>query len=99
MIWKESINYYKPGYIRLHLVRRNTKSFYELSKIKNSDACWFYRSYLPIAMTPNEDIKKIIKKNFNGEEANVNGCNIDIKVDLLDKLKELVENYFNTYQE
>ena len=97
MIWREDIG--KEGFIRLHLVRRSTKSFYELSKIKNSDACWFYISHLPIAMTPNEDIKIIIKKNFSGNEAIVKGCNIDIQIDLLDRLKELVTKYFETYQE
>ena len=50
-------------------------------------------------MTPNEDIKKIIKNNFNGEEAIVKGCNIDIKTELLDKLKGLIMNYFDSYQE
>ena len=97
MIWKEDIN--KNDYIRLHLVRRNTKSFYELSKIMKSDACWLYKNDLPIVMTPNEDIKKIIKNNFNGEEAIVKGCNIDIKTELLDKLKGLIMNYFDTYQD
>ena len=96
MIWKEDID--KNDYIRLHLVRRNTKSMYELTKIKKSDACWLYKSDLPIVMTPNEDIKNIIKKNFNGEEAIVKGCNIDIKTELLDKLKGLIMNYFDTYQ-
>ncbi|KAK8849289.1 hypothetical protein M9Y10_018658 [Tritrichomonas musculus] len=96
MIWKEDIN--KPEYIRLHLVRRNTKSFYEYTKIKNSDACWYFKSDLPIAMTPNEDIKKLIKKNFAGEEAIAKGCNIDIKIDKLEQLKELITTYFNTYQ-
>ncbi|KAK8840656.1 hypothetical protein M9Y10_030431 [Tritrichomonas musculus] len=96
MIWKEDIN--KPEYIRLHLVRRNTKSFYEYTKIKNSDACWYFKYDLPIAMTPNEDIKKLIKKNFAGEEAIAKGCNIDIKIDKLEQLKELITTYFNTYQ-
>lgn len=50
-------------------------------------------------MTPNEDIKIIIKKNFSGNEAIVKGCNIDIQIDLLDRLKELVTKYFETYQE
>lgn len=98
MIWKESIND-KPEYIRLNLVRRNAKSFYEVSKIRNTNACWFYKPNLPIAMTPNEDIKNIIKKNFNGEEAVIKGCKIDIKIELLDKLKGLITNYFESYQE
>ncbi|KAK8895997.1 hypothetical protein M9Y10_013883 [Tritrichomonas musculus] len=38
MIWKEIIND-KPEYIRLNLVRRNAKSFYEVSKIRNTNAC------------------------------------------------------------
>ena len=98
MIWKEILND-KPEYIRLNLVRRNAKSFYEVSKIRNTNACWFYKPNLPIAMTPNEDIKNIIKKNFNGEEAVIKGCKIDIKIELLDKLKELITNYFESYQE
>lgn len=73
-------------------------SFYEVSKIKNSDACWFYKDGLLIAMTPNEDIKKIIKMNFNGEEAVVNGCKIYIKNDLLDKLKALITKYFDEFK-
>ena len=96
MIWREDIN--KPGYIRLHLVRRNTKSFYELTSIYKSDACWYFRDKLPISMTPNEHIKELVKKNFTGDEASINSCNIDIKIELLDKLKGLITNYFDNMQ-
>ena len=96
MIWREDIN--KPGYIRLHLVRRNTKSFYELTSIYKSDACWYFRDKLPISMTPNEDIKQLVKHNFTGDEASIKSCNIDIKIELLDKLKGLITNYFDNMQ-
>ncbi|EAX86268.1 hypothetical protein TVAG_455000 [Trichomonas vaginalis G3] len=48
--------------VMLHLVRRNNKSFYDLAKIYKSDRNWFYRENLPISMTPNEQIKEIVKK-------------------------------------
>ncbi|EAX70694.1 hypothetical protein TVAG_577560, partial [Trichomonas vaginalis G3] len=50
--------------VMLHLVRRNNKSFYDLAKIYKSDRNWFYRENLPISMTPNEQIKEIVKNTL-----------------------------------
>ncbi|EAX67484.1 hypothetical protein TVAG_549140, partial [Trichomonas vaginalis G3] len=50
--------------VMLHLVRRNNKSFYDLAKIYKSDRNWFYRENLPISMTPNEQIKEIVKSTL-----------------------------------
>ena len=50
-------------------------------------------------MSPNRDIKKIAQNNFAAKDVRVNGFDIIINKNCLDELKELIENYFNTYQE
>ncbi|KAK8877870.1 hypothetical protein M9Y10_004633 [Tritrichomonas musculus] len=83
LIWKEAID---DEYTILHLVRRNKKTFRAVSKFNNDEQRYYYKSNLPIAMTPNEDIKRIVKNNFRGNDYNINGCNITIKTERLEQL-------------
>lgn len=84
--------------IELHLVKRNNHTFHTMSKIKNSDKCFFYRENLPVAMTPNEDIKSIVRKEFKGSEYDIKGSSILIYKEHLDLLKEKINEYFNNFQ-
>ncbi|KAK8841321.1 hypothetical protein M9Y10_027524 [Tritrichomonas musculus] len=95
LIWKEAID---DEYTILHLVRRNKKTFRAVSKFNNDEQRYYYKSNLPIAMTPNEDIKRIVKNNFRGNDYNINGCNITIKTEKLEQLHQLIEEYFNKFQ-
>ena len=45
-----------------------------------------------------EDIKEIVKNNFPKREYVINGCNITIKNERLERLHELVDEYFNEFQ-
>ena len=95
LIYKEPFN---DEYTILHLVRRNRKTFRAVSRHNNDDERYIFKDNLPIAMTPNEDIKEIVKNNFIRREYVINGCNITIKNDKLDRLRELIEEYFNSFQ-
>ena len=95
LIYKEPID---DEYTLLHLVRRNKKTFRAVSRHNNDDERYIFKDNLPIAMTPNEDIKEIVKNNFTKREYVINGCNITIKNDKLDRLRELIEEYFNSFQ-
>ncbi|KAI5505787.1 KilA, N-terminal/APSES-type HTH, DNA-binding family, partial [Trichomonas vaginalis G3] len=76
--------------VMLHLVRRNNKSFYDLAKIYKSDRNWFYRENLPISMTPNEQIKEIVKNTLPQTHYNIKGCTILTFKEDLPLLKEKI---------
>ena len=95
LIYKEPIN--NEDTI-LHLVRRNKKTFRAVSRHNNDEERFIFKENLPIAMTPNEDIKELVKNNFLRREYIINGCTITIKNDNLDRLHELVEEYFENFQ-
>ena len=97
MIWKEECLDDESKVI-LHLVRRNNKTFYDVAKIAKSDKNWFFRDNLPISMTPNQEIKEIVKDNFTGQEALVMASTIIINKYCLPKLNELLTDYFDNYQ-
>lgn len=86
--------------VELHLVRRNHRSFHKTFKdIQKSDKCLYFKDKLPIAMTPNEDIKKLIANNFSMSEYIINSSSIIIYKKHLDKVKDLIINYFEMMQE
>ena len=95
LIYKETID---DEHTLLHLVRRNRKTFRAVSRHNNDDERFIFKDNLPIAMTPNEAIKDIVKNNFPKREYVINGCNITIKNERLEQLRELIEEYFNTFQ-
>ena len=95
LIYKEPID---GEYTLLHLVRRNKKTFRAVSRHNNDDERFIFKDNLPIAMSPNEDIKEIVKNNFPRNDYGINGCSITIRTDRLERLHELVEEYFNTFQ-
>ena len=95
LIYKETID---GEYTLLHLVRRNKKTFRAVSRHNNDEERFIFKDNLPIAMTPNEDIKEIVKNNFPKREYVINGCNITIKNERLERLHELIEEYFDEFQ-
>mgnify|MGYP001094496024 CR=1 FL=1 len=95
LIYKEPID---DEYTLLHLVRRNKKTFRAVSRHNNDEERYIFKDNLPIAMTPNENIKEIVKNNFTKREYVINGCNITIKNERLEQLRELIEEYFNDFQ-
>ena len=95
LIHKESID---DAHTLLHLVRRNKKTFRAVSRHNNADECFIFKDNLPIAMTPNEDIKNIVKNNFGRNDYVIHGCNITINNEHLERLHELIDEYFNQFQ-
>ncbi|KAI5547434.1 KilA, N-terminal/APSES-type HTH, DNA-binding family [Trichomonas vaginalis G3] len=85
--------------VMLHLVRRNNKSFYDLAKIYKSDRNWFYRENLPISMTPNEQIKEIVKNTLPQTHYDIKGCTILTFKEDLTLLKEKITEYFDNFKE
>ncbi|EAX74061.1 hypothetical protein TVAG_111630, partial [Trichomonas vaginalis G3] len=84
--------------VMLHLVRRNNKSFYDLAKIYKSDRNWFYRENLPISMTPNEQIKEIVKSTLPQTHYDIKGCTILTFKEDLPLLKEKITEYFDNFK-
>ena len=97
LIWKEPSP--DSEHVILHLVRRHKNNFRQVNKhFKNTDENWFYRENLPIAMTPNEDIKALVKKIFPGSDYKMNGSIININEKHLSKLHEEISKYFDEFQ-
>ncbi|KAI5491961.1 KilA, N-terminal/APSES-type HTH, DNA-binding family, partial [Trichomonas vaginalis G3] len=95
MIYAEEMeNEEDKDMVMLHLVRRNNKSFYDLAKIYKSDRNWFYRENLPISMTPNEQIKEIVKNTLPQTHYDIKGCTILTFKEDLPLLKEKITEYF-----
>ena len=103
MIWIEDVEpddeNDNKDMVLLHLVRRNNKTFREVSKIKNSNKCWFYAEKLPIAMTPNEEVKRIIKNNLKGCEYDIKATTVLTYKEHLDLLHEKIEEFFDSFRE
>ena len=103
MIWLEDVEpddeNDNKDMVLLHLVRRNNRTFREVSKIKNSDKCWFYAEKLPIAMTPNEEVKRIIKDNLKGSEYDIKATTVLTYKEHLKLLHEKITEYFSKFQE
>ena len=98
-IWKETLTDDDLN-VKLHLIRRHKEYF---RKIKlhyyNPEERWYYRDNLPISMSINNDIKNIIYENFHTDEASINGNTITINKEILDDLHEMIEQYFNEFQD
>ena len=96
LIWKEPTN---NNETILHLVRRHKSNFRQIANhYNNLNERFYFRDDLPIAMTPNHDIKKLIKRSFPGDDYNITSCQITIKTQHLDRLHEIIDDYFNTFQ-
>ena len=99
MIWKEEIPE-SQTFITLHMIRRNKSTWREINKIyKDENKRWYFKDNLPISMTPNSDIKNIVRKNFKGDDAVVHSTSIDINKNCLNELKRLLDEYFNVMQQ
>lgn len=97
MIYTEDVD--DPDMILLNLVRRNRRTFSAIAKIKSSDRCWFYRENLPVAMTPNEDVKDIVRNTLPGSEYDIRGTTILIYKEHLPKLHAIISEYFDSFRE
>ena len=95
LIWKEQNT---NNTTILHLVRRNNKTFRQISNHNNDAERFFYKENLPIAMSPNEDVKDIVRNNFPKINYTINGSSIIIDNECLDRLRDLIETYFNEFQ-
>ena len=99
LIWKET-RQESNTFVILHLVRRHKSSFRAVNKhFKNLEQRWFYRENLPISMSPNRDITKIVRNNFAAKDARVHRSDIIINKNCLDELHDLIEEYFDNFQE
>lgn len=98
-IWKEAIPEL-DSHVILHLVRCHKESF---SKVKHHyyipEEKWFYKDGLPISITCCRDIKNLIIENFDYRDVSVENCSIYVKIELLDTLHQLIETYFNEFQD
>ena len=98
LIWKEEVD--DPEMIMLHLVRRKNRTFSQvIQHYNNEDERWFYRERLPIAMTPNEDIKQIIKLNLPAKDYDIDQCTVLTYKEHLNLLHEKITEYFDNFQE
>ena len=96
MIWLEDLPKDKDSVV-LHLVRRNKHSWRQVSRIyKDQKKRWIFIDDLPIAMTPNEDIKRMAKAMFKGDDVTVGGTRITIKRSCLNDFHTAVNKYFTT---
>ena len=103
MIWIEDVEpddeNDNKDMVLLHLVRRNNKTFREVSKIKKSNKCWFYAENIPLAMTPNEEVKRIIKNNLKGSEYDIKATTVLTYKEHLDLLHEKIKEFFDSFRE
>ena len=96
MIWLEDLPKDKDSVV-LHLVRRNKHSWRQVSRIyQDKKKRWIFIDDLPIAMTPNEDIKRMAKAMFKGDDVTVGGTRITIKRSCLNDFHTAVNKYFTT---
>ncbi len=96
LIYKEDIQ--KESFIRLHLVRRSKFTWRKIiDHYNNEDERFYFKDNLPISMTPNLNIKNIIKASFGTDDYKVSnsGNCVDIKIEHLNKLHTLIDEYFS----
>ena len=99
LIWLEQIPDDDEN-VKLHLVRRHKDYFRKVREhFDNLNERWFFRENLPISMSINNDIKNIVRENFDEAEASINGNTIIINREILDDLHEMIETYFDEFQE
>ena len=94
MIWLEELPKNR-NFVVLHLVRRNKHSWRQVSKIyQDEKKRWIYVDDLPIAMTPNEDIKRLARALFKGDDVRVGSTDIIINKSCLEEFHKAIEEYF-----
>ena len=98
LIWQEELPN-DPDMILLHLVRRNTNSFRQVTKhLNNEHERWFFRDNLPIAMTLNEDVKDLVRQTLPGSEYDIDGSTILTYKEHLPRLHDVIAHYFDEFQ-
>ncbi|KAK8840129.1 hypothetical protein M9Y10_031067 [Tritrichomonas musculus] len=88
LIWLEQIPNDNAN-VKLHLIRRHKDYFNSVrSHYDDLNERWFFKENLPISMSCNNDIKNIIRENFDETEANINGNVVTINREILDDLQK-----------
>jgi len=98
LIWREELD---DDSSILHLIRRNKRTFSGLDKnVRDDKSKWFiYRENLPISMSVNDCVKDLIRKALPGSDYHIGFCTIEILNVHLNRIKEMIEDYLDTYQE
>ena len=98
-IWKETFTH-DNTFVKLHLIRRHKDYFNKVQEhYDNLNERWYFRENLPISMSINNDIKNIVKENFDQTEAIIYANTITINIEILDELHEMIDLYFAEFQE
>lgn len=97
MIWEELLPD-DPDMTLLHLVRRNQSNYRQVLKDIDRNSILFYRDGLPIAMTPNEDIKDLIRRSLPETEYDMKGSMIMTYREHLPRLLRVIGQYFCEFQ-
>ena len=63
------------------------------------ESIWFQRHDLPIAMTPNEDVKDIVRNTLPEGEYDIHGSTIVTLRTNLMTLYHAINQYFNEFQQ
>ena len=95
MVWYEDHPFDNTA-CQLHLVRRNNDTFKQVAD-QFKDKVWFVKHDLPIAMTPNEDIKTLIRNAFNRKDCHIKANVIAIRKSLLKQAHDIIVKYFDEY--
>ena len=95
MVWYEDHPFDNTA-CQLHLVRRNNDTFKQVAD-QFKDKVWFIKHDLPIAMTPNEDIKTLIRNAFNRKDCHIKANVIAIRKSLLKQAHDIIVKYFDEY--
>ena len=97
LCWKQELD---DEYVILHQVRRQTKTFNRVkSHYDNQNEMFYYRTNLPISMSPANEIKQRIRKIFAGSDYKIRNYDIIIKKSCLDTLHDIITSYFESFQQ
>jgi hypothetical protein len=97
MNWQETL---KDNKVMLHLVRRRNNGFDSgLNEIKNSDKCLFFRENIPIAMTPNEDVRAIVKNLLGENQYKFKSSKVEVFAQHVPTIIQRVTEYFDRLHE
>lgn len=91
LIWKEDTD--DDEFVMLHFVRRNSRTWRKLpNKYKNRK--WYFKDSIPSTMTPNKDIKDMIRTIFNRDSYDIGSNDVIVRKAMLDMLYEFIDKYF-----
>jgi hypothetical protein len=97
IIYKEKLEHSEEIVPRviLHLIRRNRRTFdSKIKEIQSSDKCLFFKENLPVAMTPNEDVKDMVKRMLPKPQYKFNMSKIKVPAAHVPTIIKEVQEYF-----